>query len=103
MTHTETVTMVRVYLNEGQSKLDSIMQMLHDEEHMSGVTVLRGIIGYGDSGRVHTSSLLDVSLDLPLIVEFFDTQERVEPVISRLEKELSLAHIVTWNCTNHHL
>lgn len=101
MNKTETVTMVRIYLTEKASKLDAIMHMLHDEEGVSGVTVFRGISGYGDSGKVHSASLLDVSFDLPLIVEFFDTPQRIPEVIQRLEKELSLAHIVSWPANTH--
>lgn len=103
MTQAESVTMVRIYLTEGESKLDEIMKLLHDDERMSGVTVMRGITGYGDSGTVHASSLLDLSLDLPLVVEFFDTPDRVAPVIDRLENELSLGHIVTWPSIIHRI
>ena len=103
MSQNESVTMVRVYLTEGESKLDAIMHLLHDEKKMSGVTVLRGITGYGISGDVHSSTLLDLSLDLPLIVEFFDTAERVAPVIERLENDLDMAHIVTWPATIHQI
>ena len=64
--------MVRVYLSE----TDHEMKCLHDELKVRGVTVMRGIVGYGSSGVVHKSSLVDLSLDLPLVLEFFDLLDK---------------------------
>lgn len=44
---------------------------------LSGATVTRGIMGFGASSRVHTSKLLELSTDLPLIIEIVDTEERI--------------------------
>ena len=74
---TADVTMVRIYLTEGQHQLDPLLAKLHDEEKVRGVTVFRGISGFGKSGRMHSSSLLDLSMDLPLVVEFFDEPKRL--------------------------
>ena len=61
------VTMVHIYLTEGDKLLNRLMQLLHDEEQVAGVTVFRGITGFGKKGHVHSSSLIDISLDLSLI------------------------------------
>lgn len=95
------VEVARVYLMEGQANLEQMLEILHDEEHVLGVTVIRGIEGYGESGEIHTSSILSLSLELPLIVEFFDETERVERVIHRLQDKFDLKHIVSWPATSH--
>jgi PII-like signaling protein len=92
----EEVTMVRVYLTEGEHLLNTLLERLHDVEKVRGVTVFRGITGYGRSGKVHSSSLLDLSLDLPVVIEFFDTPEKVDGVLDRLGEILEPGHVVSW-------
>ncbi len=94
-----TVTMVRVYLTEGDHQLQEMLTCLHDELKVCGVTVLRGIAGFGASGKMHTSMLLDISLDLPLVVEFFDHPEKVATVLEHLNTLIKPGHIVTWPAT----
>ena len=90
------VTMVRIYLTEGQHQHQRLMTLLHDEQKVCGVTTLRGISGFGRSGRMHSSSLLDISLDLPLVLEFFDRPERVAKVLEQLDKLVKPGHLVSW-------
>ena len=90
------ITFVRIYLTEGEGRMESLLKRLHDEEKVQGVTVFRGISGFGSSGKLHSSSLLDMSLDLPLVIEFFDVPEKVERVLQHLEAELEPGHILTW-------
>lgn len=90
------VTMVRIYLTEGDHQLRKLLDFLHQEEKVRGVTAFRGIAGFGRSGRVHESSLLDISMDLPLVVEFFDLPERVEQVLGALNKMVEPGHLVSW-------
>ena len=98
---TETVTVARIYLREGEHLLGKLIKLLHEEEKVSGVTVLRGIGGFGPDGEIHLASLVDLSLDLPLIVEFYDAPDRVETILADLEKRLGLAHVVTWQAKGH--
>lgn len=91
------ITMVRVYLTENKAHLDTLLKRLQDWEKVSGVTVFRAISGFGESGKIHTASLMDMSLDLPVVVEFFDEPDKVEEIISHLSKEISANHIVQWN------
>jgi len=72
------------------------MQHLHDEEKVRGVTVFRGISGFGKSGVMHSSSLLDMSLNLPVIVEFFDESSKVEQILEHLNTFIEPGHIVSW-------
>lgn len=91
------VTLVRVYINEGSGKLKSLLKYLHDESKVHGVTVFRGITGFGKSGRYHSSTLMDMSLDLPVVIEFFELPDRAAPIIEKLSSELDPGHVVFWN------
>ncbi|MGW8310522.1 MAG: DUF190 domain-containing protein [Thiogranum sp.] len=93
----ESVTFVRIYLTEGDRKLQDLLRCLHDQAKVRGVTVFRAMTGFGRSGVVHSSSLLDLSLDLPVAVEFFDSPERVEEILKHLKDRLEPGHVVVWN------
>lgn len=90
------VTMVRIYLSEGKASMDQLVKQLHDVEKVRGVTVFRGIIGFGQHGTVHSSMLLDMSLDLPLVVEFFDAPARIDAVLEHLSEIIEPGHMVSW-------
>ncbi len=90
------VTMVRVYISEGDHQLRKLLEFLHNEERVRGVTVFRGIAGFGRSGRAHEASLLDIAMDLPLVIEFFDTPERVGKVLQDLNQWVEPGHVVSW-------
>ena len=94
---TESVTIVRIYLTEAEAHLNHLMKILHDEEKVKGVTVFRGISGFGKSGKVHSSTLLDMSLNLPVVVEFFDNSEKVNKILEHLENIIKPGHIVSWS------
>lgn len=96
---TQAVTVARIYFREGEHLLAKLIKFLHDEEKVSGVTVLRGIAGFGPDGEMHMASLVDLSLDLPLIVEFYDLPERVEAILEHLESQMGLSHVVCWQAT----
>jgi PII-like signaling protein len=86
---------------EGHDHLNQALTILHDEEHIQGVTVFRGIAGFGENRQVHTSSLLDLSLELPLVLEFYDEPEKVLTAITKLQNRLGLKHIISWQATAH--
>jgi len=93
------VMFVRIYLTEGEGRLPALLARLHDDEKVKGVTVFRGISGFGKSGKVHSSTLLDMSLDLPLVIEFFDTTEKVDVILGHLYNDIEPGHIVSWPAT----
>ena len=99
--NTMDVTLVRVYLTEEKGKWSSLFERLHDEEKVRGVTVFRGISGFGKSGHVHSSSLLDISLDLPVVIEFFDAPEKVERILEHLGAVVEAGHMVSWSAQVH--
>lgn len=90
------VTMVRLYCSEAKHQLDDVLALLHDKERVAGVTAFRGIAGFGKSGKLHSSKLLDLSLDLPIIIEFFDRPEKINTVLNDLNSIIDPGHIVSW-------
>ncbi len=91
------VTIVRIYLSEEKAHLEQLLRRLHDWEKIRGVTVFRGISGYGESGEIHTGRLLDVSLNLPVVVEFYDLPEKIDEVLEHLSSTIDPAHMVCWS------
>ena len=55
------------------------------EQHLAGATVLRGIMGFGADSRIHTSKILRLSQDLPIIVEIVDTAKRLEDFLNLVD------------------
>jgi uncharacterized protein len=95
------ITIARVYTLEGHDQLNQALDILRDEENIMGATVIRGIAGYGKSKEIHTSTLLNLSLELPLIVEFYDETEKVMQAIEKLKNRLNLKHILSWSAQSH--
>jgi PII-like signaling protein len=90
------VIIARVYLHEAGSHLDELLAYLHDESRVRGVTVFRGVTGFGVSGQYHSSTLIDMSLDLPVVIEFFDTADKVHEILEYLNTRIKPGHIVYW-------
>ncbi len=90
------VTVARVYLTEGHAQLESLLKRLHQLEKLRGVTVYRGIAGIGPSGELHTAKLVDLSLELPIVVEFFDTADKIAAAIDHLQPLIKPGHLLTW-------
>jgi PII-like signaling protein len=59
------------------------------EMHIAGATVLRGSVGYGHSSRLHTSKILRLSDDLPLVIELVDSPENIQTFLPALEAMFS--------------
>lgn len=71
--------------DEGRPLYQAIVETLR-REGLAGATVLRGIEGFGKSSRLHTSHILRLSEDLPIVIECVDTVERIEGVLPRLDE-----------------
>ena len=59
------------------------------EMHLAGATVLRGPMGFGKSSRLHTTKILRLSMDLPLVIEIVDSEEKIQgflPVLDEMMK-----------------
>lgn len=60
------------------------------EQGLAGATVLRGVMGFGASSRIHTSKILRLSMDLPIVVEIVDTHERIAAFIDHVEEAIQV-------------
>jgi PII-like signaling protein len=87
-------TLVRIYIGEGdrwrrQPLHVALIERLR-KEGFAGATVLHGIAGFGARSVLHTSSLLRLSEDLPVVVEIVDSDEHVErllPIVDEMVPE----------------
>ena len=65
---------------------------------LAGVTVTKGIMGFGASSRIHTTKLLRLSEDLPLVVEIVDEEKNIEefiPVLNKIFEEANSGGLIT--------
>lgn len=90
------IKIARIYLREAEHLLPEIIRFLHEGSKVSGVTVLRGIEGFSQDGKIRTASWGDLSLDLPLVVEFFDEPTRLDAAVAALLERVPVAHVVSW-------
>ena len=56
------------------------------EAHLAGATVFRGPMGFGKSSRLHTAKILRLSMDLPMVIEIVDTEEKVNTLLPFLDE-----------------
>jgi PII-like signaling protein len=91
------VTVVRVYLTEGEGQVDNLLKRLHDWEKVRGVTVFRGIQGFGEHGTMHPAGMIDLSMNLPVVIEFFDEPDKVEKILEHMSDQIKPGHVVRWS------
>ena len=89
---------VRIYVNEGdrvghQTADIAVLTFLR-RENAAGATVIRAIEGFGGHGEIHTARLVDVAQALPMIIEWVDSEERVDRLLPKL-KELVPRGLIT--------
>lgn len=89
------VMFVRVYLREADKTSKIVLNYLKNQAKVRGVSVFRAISGFSDTSE-HTSFLVDLSLDLPITIEFFDTENIVNPALEYLATVVDPEHIVFW-------
>jgi uncharacterized protein len=58
------------------------------ELNLAGATVLRGIMGYGASSRLHTAKILRLSEDMPVVIEIVDTEEKIKLILPFLDEHV---------------
>lgn len=70
---------------EGEPLYWAIVQLLR-KRHYAGATVMRGIAGFGASSRIHAAKFLELSLDLPIVIECVETQEKIDEILPELDQ-----------------
>lgn len=73
------------------------------ELHLAGATVLRGPMGYGKSSRLHTAKILRLSMDLPIIIEIVDSEEKINDFLPVLDPMMGggLVTLETVKCLDY--
>jgi PII-like signaling protein len=82
--------LMRIHIEEqdkyqGKPLYEAIVALLR-KRHYAGVTVFRGIMGFGASSRLHTDRVLELSLDLPIVIECVETEEKIEAILPELDE-----------------
>ncbi|MFW5427073.1 MAG: DUF190 domain-containing protein [Methylophagaceae bacterium] len=93
---TQQITVVRIYLSEGKDYFERIVTWLHDDGRVQGVSVFRAIEGFGKDRQLKTSSLMSLSLDLPVVIEFFGPVDIIKDVLRQVQTKVEVDHIVSW-------
>ncbi len=82
--------LLRVFLGESDrwkhQPLYEALVLKARELHLAGATVLRGPMGFGKSSRLHTAKILRLSMDLPLVIEIVDTEEKLRAFLPVLDE-----------------
>lgn len=81
--------LMRIFIGEDaryehQPLYEALLVLLR-REGVAGATVLRGLCGFGASRVWHSQKLLDLSADLPLVIEVVDTQEKIDAVMPQID------------------
>jgi len=86
-------TLLRIFIGETDrwqhKPLYEAIVLKARELHLGGATVLRGIMGFGKSSRLHTAKILRLSLDLPLVIEIVDSEDKINAFLPLLDPMLS--------------
>ncbi|MFQ5522368.1 MAG: DUF190 domain-containing protein [Acidimicrobiia bacterium] len=91
--------LVRIFIGEsdiwkGRPLYEALVHRAR-ETGMAGATVLRGIEGFGASSVVHTTRILRLSEDLPIVIELVDTAEKVNAYLDEIEEMISEGMVTT--------
>jgi PII-like signaling protein len=82
--------LLRIFIGEsdkhgGKPSYEVIVEKAR-EKGLAGATVVRGFLGFGANSRIHTSKVLRLSEDLPVVVEIVDAPEKIEAFIADLDE-----------------
>lgn len=92
-------TLVRIFVGEGdqfrhQQLASALLERLR-REGFAGATVMRGIAGFGANSVIHTANLVDLSADLPVLIEVVEDAEHVSRLVAILDEMIVGGALVT--------
>jgi len=97
-----TAKLLRIFVGEsdkvGHTPLYEVIVKEARERHLAGATAWRGILGFGPTARMRTTKLLDLSSDLPIVIEIIDEEKKVDdfiPVLHELFEKADSGGLVT--------
>jgi uncharacterized protein len=81
--------LLRIFIGESDrwehQPLFEAIVMRARERHLAGATVLRGPMGFGAASRIHTAKILRLSMDLPIVIEIVDSEEKINGFLPELK------------------
>jgi len=84
-----TAILLRIFVGESDrvngKPLYQFLTEYLKENHYAGVTVLRGLTGYGHASKIHTANILTLSSDLPIVIEIVDYENRINELKEYLD------------------
>ena len=69
----------------GRPLYEALVLRAH-EHHLAGATVLRGFLGFGANSLIHTTKVLRLSEDLPVVIEMVDSEEKIQAILPTIEQ-----------------
>jgi PII-like signaling protein len=93
--------LLRIFIGEddraGKLPLYEAIVLAAREQGLAGATVLRGPLGFGHSSHLHTTKILRLSQDLPIVIEIIDTQDKVDAFLPSLDKLIGSGLVILQN------
>jgi hypothetical protein len=82
-------TLLRIFIgdadrHDGRPLYEAIVLKAR-EQHLAGATVLKSPMGFGRTSRLHTAKILQLSTDLPMVIEIVDLPEKIEAFLPHLD------------------
>lgn len=97
-----TAKLLRLFVGEsdkvGHTPLYEVIVKEARERHLAGATAWRGVLGFGPSARMRTTKLLDLSSDLPMVIEIVDKEKKVDefiPILHGLFEKADSGGLIT--------
>jgi uncharacterized protein len=86
-------SLLRIFIGESDKyqgdPLFKVIVLKAREHHLAGATVFRGPMGFGKTSHLHTSGILRLSFDLPIVIEIVDSEEKIQSFLAAIEGILS--------------
>jgi len=83
-------TLLRIFIGDadrhGHQPLYEAIVMKAREMHLAGATVLKSPMGFGKNSRIHTAKILQLSTDLPIVIEIVDLEEKIQAFLPVLDE-----------------
>jgi PII-like signaling protein len=96
---TRDAVLLRIFIGDddkaGHQPLYEAIVLKAREMHLAGATVLRGPMGFGHSSRLHTTKVLRLSQDLPLVIEIVDSEDKIDQFVAAIEPMMGSALVTT--------
>lgn len=87
--------LLRIFIGEsdkiGHQPLYEAILFKAKNNNLAGCTVLRGILSYGASTRIHTTKLIDISEDLPIVIEIIDKEDKINSFVEIIDQLIEKA------------